>query len=410
MKPNVRKQALEPLTPGSGGPGWMVISARFWRIYVRVWLASLLFPVVSLVQARYAAATLLIPVAGLVLFVLFYTWSMQPHPIRAIPDRSAGHWLSLAAIVVVTLLVLALSAAYGTAFLWLLVGTSAIAGKTLPARRAHVATGLLPLLCLGSGVALSGGPAGTNWLHLIPLAMLVRALGLEMIGLSLLSGTIRDLVAAQEELSRRAVREERLRLARDLHDLLGHTLSLIVLKSELASRLMEKTPDRAKSEIQELERIAREALREVRQAVAGYRQPTLLRELDGARQMLEAAGIACLIENAAGSLPPAVDTALAWVVREGVTNVIRHSRARQCTIWVCRTNRTIRAEIFNDGEPTRNDGTRRGGSGLVGLRERLETFGGSIQWEPSLAADGAGFRLLAELPLPDAATNQEMSP
>lgn len=71
MKPNVRKQALEPLTPGSGGPGWMVISARFWRIYVRVWLASLLFPVVSLVQARYAAATLLIPVAGLVLFVLF---------------------------------------------------------------------------------------------------------------------------------------------------------------------------------------------------------------------------------------------------------------------------------------------------------------------------------------------------
>jgi len=138
-----------------------------------------------------------------------------------------------------------------------------------------------------------------------------------------------------------------LRLARDLHDLLGHSLSLITLKSELAGRLVAKESTRAAQEIREIELAARQTLREVREAVAGYRQPRLLSELDSARQLLQAAGIECSIEQAAGELPPSIDAVLAWTVREGVTNVIRHSKARRCFIWLTRENGTVHAEIIN---------------------------------------------------------------
>ncbi|HZD10999.1 MAG TPA: histidine kinase, partial [Candidatus Binatia bacterium] len=365
--------------PQSSGQEGMAIPMRLWRIYVQVWLVSLLFPVLSLLQNRQRGVDLLIPVAGLVLFVLFYIWSMRPHPIRDEPARGSHSSLRLLAIFVVTLLVLGLSAAYGIAFLWLLVGTSAVAGKTLPTRPAHLATALLPLLCLAAGVALSGGVAHTNWLHLIPLAMLVRALGIDMIGLSLLASTIRELHGAREEQARRAVVEERLRLARDLHDLLGHTLSLIVLKSELAGRLLEKAPDRSKSEIYELEKVARRALRQVRQAVAGYRQPTLASELDGARQMLDAAGIAYSIQNSMGILPSEVDSTLAWIVREGVTNVIRHSRATKCKIQITMANGTVRATVLNDGYIGQSSEPVPFGSGLTGLAERLAKTSGDVE-------------------------------
>jgi two-component system sensor histidine kinase DesK len=200
--------------------------------------------------------------------------------------------------------------------------------------------------------------------------------------------------------------EERLRVARDLHDLLGHTLSLITLKSELAGRLIQRDPARAAQEIHEVERVARQTLREVREAVAGYRQPGLLSELDGARQLLEAAGIACQIANMAGVLPPATDAVLAWTVREGVTNVIRHSRARHCTICVSYEEGSVHAEIVDDGgQRNERNATQPGtGSGLVGLAERVRAAGGQIEARPQPVA---GFRLWVELPLPDQITNEQ---
>jgi two-component system sensor histidine kinase DesK len=166
--------------------------------------------------------------------------------------------------------------------------------------------------------------------------------------------------------------------ARDLHDLLGHTLSLITLKSELAGRLVEKEPARAAQEIHEVERVARQALREVREAVVGYRQPTLHSELDAARQMLETAGVVYTIEHTARALSPATDAALAWAVREGVTNVIRHSRARQCTIRIICDNESTRAEVINDGyQGPEHDATHtKDGSSLSGLAERVAAQGG----------------------------------
>ena len=196
--------------------------------------------------------------------------------------------------------------------------------------------------------------------------------------------------------------EERLRFARDLHDLLGHSLSLITLKSELAGRLLPAAPERAASEVHDIEGVARQALREVREAVTGYRQPALAEELESAREMLEAAGIRCRIENGAGTLPGTTDAVLAWAVREGVTNVIRHSGARSCEILVSRDGREIRAEITDDGRGS-SPGPDGAGSGLSGLAERVAARGGESEAGP--LAEG-GFSLRVSLPLRGDATGE----
>jgi two-component system sensor histidine kinase DesK len=221
--------------------------------------------------------------------------------------------------------------------------------------------------------------------------------------------TAEELRAAREELARRAVAEERLRFARDLHDLLGHSLSLITLKNELAGKLLPHAPERAAKEIGEAEAVARRALREVREAVAGYRQPTLVEELHGAEEMLAAAGIACRVEYSAGLLPKSVDALLAWAVREGMTNVIRHSRARHCAIRIAREAGMARAEVRDDGRgPARaqdGGGTTVGGSGLAGLAERVGDFAGA-DFAAGPLPEG-GFCLRVGLPLRDEGAREE---
>ncbi len=385
------------------------IPLRIWHIYIHIWLGCLAFPIASLLQLHPTLNRLIVAVAGLAVFAIFYVWTMRQHPIEASAESGRRASLVLFSILLVTLLGLILSVAFDAAFLWLFVGASIIAGRTLALRSAHLVATVLPLLAVGTGVALGGGIVGADWLHILPLALLIRALGLNMIGLSLQFATIRDLHLAREELARKAVNEERLRLARDLHDLLGHTLSLIVLKSELTGRLIEKDPARAAHEIRELETVARQALREVRQAVAGYRQPTLQGELDGARQMLTAAGIACSVEEKAMSVSPATDTVLAWIVREGVTNVIRHSKATRCIIRIACDDTDIHIEVINDGSSRDADVTNESGSGLPGLNERILAQGGRIQAGPFATEDIQGFRLLVEIPLAGKAVEEKQS-
>lgn len=208
--------------------------------------------------------------------------------------------------------------------------------------------------------------------------------------------TVDELRTAREELARLAVAEERLRIARDLHDLLGHSLSVIALKSELAGRLAPRDGSRAAAEIADVERVARRSLRDVREAVAGYRQPTLADELAGVRDLLAAAGLETRIDADPGPLPPAIDAALAWAVREGATNVIRHSGARRCQLRVARTAGGARVEVTDDGrgaEETPRDGS---GSGLRGLAERAAALGGRMT---AGSDEAGGFRLCIELPL-----------
>ncbi len=375
------------------------ISIRFWRMYAQAWLVCLLFPIVFLVQTSLTTLRLLFAVSGLIVFVVVYTWFMWPHPLNSVVRARSESHLSAMLLAGLSVLALGLSLVYGSAFLWLFVGVSAVAGVALSVRNAFIMVMVLTLLTLGLSVWVNGGITNTDWFYAIPLVLLVRGLGLDIVVLARLSGALRELHIARNELARHAVMEERLRLARDLHDLLGHTLSLIVLKSELAGRLIDKDPGQATQEIHEVEHAARQALREVREAVAGYRQPSLITELDGARQMLEAAGIQCAIENNSEALPSSIDAVLAWTVREGVTNVIRHSRARRCTIQVNGTEGSASVEVINDGyrEWEHNSLTMKS-TGLSGLTERVRMQGGQIQAVPLLSQNDPRFRLWVELP------------
>jgi two-component system sensor histidine kinase DesK len=209
-----------------------------------------------------------------------------------------------------------------------------------------------------------------------------------------------QLRTAREEITRLAVMTERLRIARDLHDLLGHNLSLITLKSELAGRLIRVAPERAAVEIGDIEHVTRTTLQEVREAVSAYRQPTLKSELHAAQEILAAAGIAYRYdggESMIDALPTTIEAVLSWTVREGVTNVIRHSRAHQCTIRVTRDAHEIGIEVIDDGvgAPSINRSDNQG-NGLRGLAERVETLGGRCEASPRV---GGGFLLAVSVPL-----------
>lgn len=379
------------------------ISLRLWRLYAQAWLVCLLFPILALAQLRPAPIRLLLACAGLAMFVACYTRAMWRHPLRGTArERLPARW-AYALLAGLVALALALSLLFGGSFLWLLVGVSAMAGVLLEPRSAFVLVMLLTLLTLASAVALAGDLRAIDWLHVVPLALLVRGLGLDMTGLTRLAGALRELHASRGELARMAVVEERLRLARDLHDLLGHNLALITLKSELAQRLAERDPARAALEMREVETAARQTLREVRVAVAGYRQPTLQSELEGARQLLAAAGIQNTIEQPQAGLPPAADAALAWVVREAVTNVIRHSRAGWCQINIQVAPGRATVEVINNGVVAQASAPSPIRSGLASLAERAAALGGRLAAGP-LPDDSGCFRLCVELPIESADT------
>ena len=380
------------------------ISIRLWRLYAYFWFVCLVFPLFSLIKTPPSVLPLFITIAGISIFVSTYFWVMWPHPASDQARTRLKLPSALALVIGLTALVLFLSIMNGSAFLWLFIGVSAIAGMTLSFRNASVAVMSLTLLTVAAIVALDKTITSANWLQIIPLALLVRGLGLDMIGFVRLSDALRELQKAREDLARQAVTEERLRMARDLHDLLGHSLSLITLKSNLASRLLDKDPGAATQHVHEVERVARQALREVREAVAGYRQQTLQAELDGARQILEAAGIECTIEHESGTLPLDIDIVLAWIVREAVTNIIRHSRAHHCLIRIVSDDAYVRAEIRNHG-PTRTESPRmERGNGLSGLAERLAKVGGGLDARALPDSEGPGFQVTAQIPLRDGLT------
>jgi len=185
---------------------------------------------------------------------------------------------------------------------------------------------------------------------------------------------IRQLRTTQQELARSAVEQERLRFARDLHDLLGHSLSLIVVKAEVARRLAERDPAAAAREAAEIETIGRQALTEVRQAVTGYRMLRFADELVKAKGALTDAGIEPVTRVTDAPLPSELDDVLGWVVREATTNVIRHSGAKSCVIALTRDKKWV-LEVRDDGR----GGSTAPGNGLLGLRERLAAVDGTLE-------------------------------
>ena len=201
----------------------------------------------------------------------------------------------------------------------------------------------------------------------------------------------RRLRKANEEIEHLAKVAERERIARDLHDVLGHTLSLITLKSELAGKLMERDPQRARKEIGEVEHISRQALSDVRDAIRGYRSQGLAAELAQAKSTLETAGLTVQCDAATVVKLPAVqESVLSLAVREAVTNVVRHAQARTCRLRLEQQNGTCRLEIHDDGR----GGSAGEGNGLRGMRERVEMLGGTLDRDTD-----AGTKLTITLPL-----------
>jgi len=204
-----------------------------------------------------------------------------------------------------------------------------------------------------------------------------------------------ELEATRTELAELAIGRERLRISRDLHDLLGHSLSAISLKGDLARRLLPSNVHAARAEIEGLTEVARDALRGVHAVTRDKHALSLRTETDGAAALLGAAGIDARIEVDLPDLPRPTEDVLAWAVREGITNVLRHSQATTCSVTAARRDAMVRLEIVNDGaRPSAG-----GGNGLAGLAARAGALSGSAAGERT---NGGRFRLLVEIPGEDA--------
>ena len=249
----------------------------------------------------------------------------------------------------------------------------------------------------------------------------VLFIGFAMIGLRRQFQLTAELARAREEVAQLAASEERLRLARDMHDLTGQSLSMITLKSELAARLLGRLPesaerDRARDEIDQVASVSRQTLRDIREAISGYRRPTLAIEVITARAALASAGIAARddadLTLLSGSFDPDTEAALAWCLREAVTNVLRHSGAKNCYISLTQQPGSMSLTVRDDGKghaPSAGRGTeppgtgplahppggRVAGTGLHGMTERLSAVGGSLELRPDA---GPGFCLIATVP------------
>ncbi len=367
-------------------PGARPVTAADWRrkrIAINVSFLWLLFPVADLLGSAPGVVRALAVLSLMALFV--YVYNVLPRDAFGPDARDWGLLLRLGLLMAIGLgLTLADRSSWAILFIF-----AAISGAMRLAQRDAA---LWIVFCGALTAALLvavHSDAGTT----ISLTASTLGIGFMMFAFRRLMRLNAELVAAREEVARLAVSEERARFARDLHDLLGHSLSVIAVKAELAERLLERDPARAAEHVADVKTVAREALGEVRDAVSGYRQPTISSELEGARMALDAAGIEAQLEAEDVGLPAEVEAVLAWAVREGTTNIVRHSGARSCRIAVRPGAAGVTAEVVDDGEVLAPVGT--GGNGLAGLRERAAGVAGSVEAGP---VPGGGFRLCVTVP------------
>jgi two-component system sensor histidine kinase DesK len=366
---------------------WLDGRPRGWaqRTGAFIWLAFIVWPAIDAFGGHGTAFRHGLTIAGAVVFVVVYivlvlSWR-QRRGDRILP--------ALFAAIVGIATALTLSDGQNWGFLF----TYCAACGGLIATRFGMAT---VLACAGlAGVTSSVGGANGGQV----IGWVAATLGIGMLLLVMRDLRIRNeqLGQARAELARMAVAEERERFARDLHDLLGHSLSVIALKAELARRLLPERPDQAAGEVTELEYVARGALSEVREAVSGYRRPTLDGELAGARMALAAAGIRADVVRQPTVLDPDIEGVLAWAVREGATNVIRHSRASHCKLTISSNLVDAGVEVLDDGAgPQSRQVNGSPGNGLAGLAERARSLHGRL--EAGARPDG-GYRLAVTVPL-----------
>jgi two-component system sensor histidine kinase DesK len=357
-------------------------SERIGRWFMTAWVLFLVPSAVSVLSVGMHLAAVAILLA-IVAWGVAWCWLW----LRALGRDHRGEVLALLVITVISaLFTLIQPNPQGT----ILVFAFIIAGTIFPFRQALAALVGLTVLQVVLLALRTNDPV--LYLNVIINDVLVGLVG---VGARFFWLAYLELLAAREQLAALAVAEERLRFARDLHDLLGQSLSVLVLKSELvAKQLPDDADEGVRNEVRDIAQVARRSLNDVRDAVAGYRQASLQTEISSARTALRAAGIGLLVEDSAGSLPAEQDGVLAWCLREAVTNVVKHSGAKRCEVRLSRQNGSARLEVTDDGRGATNFD---GGSGLAGMRERVETVGGTLQFG---SENGGGLRLQVSVPQP----------
>jgi two-component system, NarL family, sensor histidine kinase DesK len=383
-----------PSLVGSGLSGQRRGGAIRW-FFSGIWLVYLIQPVADLSHGHHhplwiAGGVVLAVVFCAVYIAILASW--ESHPRRA--------YTGLAVIVA---LAVAAGLIYGQAWTAMWIYISAATGFVFPGRR----RALLAVAVVGGCYALlsliSHVPETTFLFELLPVVLV----GWAMVGFRLQLVLMHELRQARETVAKLAVNEERLRLARDMHDLTGQSLSLITLKSELAAKRIARLPQSAEldavlTEVTDIGRVSRQTLHDIREAVSGYRRPTLAIEIITARTSMDAAGIHVDDDPAltmrSGTFDPDAEAALAWCLREAATNVTRHSGAASCRVRLTERSGEISLEVSDDGRglsaPSR---ALPAGTGLHGMLERLSAVGGRFSVE-STGRDGRGFRLIATVP------------
>ncbi|QFZ74465.1 sensor histidine kinase [Streptomyces fagopyri] len=385
-------------------------------VWTGIWLVYLSAPVSDLVHGGHSTGVVVLGWIGLVVFVAWYGLLVFR------TGRGEATPLVLGSLTVLAAQSGLLALTLGREWLVLFVYVSIASGAVLPLRMSRWAIPAVSALLAAIALAVPGGRA-----YLAGLLIPAFLGGFAMTGVRELIRTTIALREARATVAQLAANEERLRLARDLHDLLGHSLSLITLKSELAGRMLPGRPEEAAQQVADIEQVSRQALVDVREAVTGYRRPRLSGELAGAQVALTAAGVTAdlpteqdlgLVGGAAGAegatgCPGAAgavgatgatgvpgvaeesESALAWALREAITNVVRHSGARRCVVELVRRQTldgpVLELVVEDDGSGGSGDGP---GNGLTGLTERLEKAGGTLE----AGRVRGGFRLVARVP------------
>jgi two-component system, NarL family, sensor histidine kinase DesK len=365
---------------------WLAAQSRWTRSWRRAALLAvpliyLIYVVISVQQNSRGAAA----VAGYTLLAAFAAcWLVTPFLLSA--DTGGWRfwaWYALLAALTAAEIPFARAAGFVLCVFITILTVARLGVRSVPFVAAMSLASLLIPVAVGSWhVSLA-----KSFADVTPVAIPVVALA--MAGMTQVVRANQALAETRAELARLAAENERIRIARDLHDLLGHSLTTITVKAGLARRLGPTDPAGAVGQITEVEELCRRVLTEVRAAVSGYREVTLASELARGRELLRVSGITADLPTATEVADPAHQELFGWAVREGLTNVIRHSRARSCTVRVSASC----VEIIDDGQGS----AAPSGNGLRGLRERAAAAGGGVEAGP---VQPAGWRLRVWVPAP----------